>query len=284
MCDGITSLIQEVGYDTAVHLLAMESISKPQNETPVYHKFYGGVYIREAVLPANSLIVGHRHKTDHLNMMLSGKMMMLKETGEWVIIEAPYMSLGKPGRKVAVTLEECVWQNIHPTTETSVEKVEEMFLEKDKFEMTNSQNIIDVEEDHEDFTEVCNLLGMTESEVHVLSTNEEDCIEFPDGVYKVIVAPSPIHGKGLFATASIKAGEVVCPARIGMFRTPAGRYINHSISSNVEMRMYENGDVDVVAMRDIAGNFGGELGEELTTDYYDAFTGTRYKLEESCQE
>ena len=106
---------------------------------------------------------------------------------------------------------------------------------------------------------------------------------------KTVVAPSPIHGRGLFARAPIAHGEVVCikgghgfdratlarvaaelgPAEIqvadGFFIGPltAGErdgsmiFSNHSCEPNIGLQ----GQVVFVAMRDIAA------GEELTHDW-----------------
>lgn len=77
---------------------------------------------------------------------------------------------------------------------------------------------------------------------------------------------SPIEGWGLFATADIPAGEIIAPARIGNCRTPAGRYTNHSGLPNAVMTDSDNG-LDLVALRYIYGNKGGQLGEEILINY-----------------
>ena len=107
-----------------------------------------------------------------------------------------------------------------------------------------------------------------------------DQISFPFGEYKVEVKDSRLHGKGLFASSSIKEGEVFAPARLGDMRTPAGRYINHAILPNAVMFMEESGDVYVRAIRDIKGKLGGQIGEEILVDYYTTFLNTR---EKTCQ-
>jgi hypothetical protein len=89
------------------------------------------------------------------------------------------------------------------------------------------------------------------------------------------VGPSPIHGQGLFSTVPVRAGEVVCPARIGDMRTPGGRYINHAKNPNAVMQQAGGGDMAVVALRDIAGAHGGDIGEEITVDYRQAVEAGR---------
>jgi len=106
---------------------------------------------------------------------------------------------------------------------------------------------------------------------------------------KAKVAPSPIHGRGLFAVAPVARGEVVCvkgghvfdglrleelaprlgPAEIqiaeDLFIGPVEEseregsmiYSNHSCEPNIGVR----GEITFVALRDIAA------GEELTHDW-----------------
>jgi len=101
----------------------------PQVECPVKHYFGPGLYVREVTMPAGSVIVGKPHKTEHLCVMLKGKMHILKEDGTTVEIVAPVTFVAPPGRKVALILETVVFQNIFATDETDVEKLEHMFVE-----------------------------------------------------------------------------------------------------------------------------------------------------------
>jgi len=120
---------------------------------------------------------------------------------------------------------------------------------------------------------------------------------------KTAVKPSPIHGKGLFATAPIRKGEVVCvkgghvftgenlrgiTARLGpaeiqiaddLFIGPLDEeereggmiYSNHSCDPNIGIQ----GQVVFLAMRDIAA------GEELTHDWATTDNDT-YEMECNC--
>ena len=89
----------------------------------------------------------------------------------------------------------------------------------------------------------------------------------PIGGYKIKVAPSGIEGQGLFATANIKAGETIAPARVNGMRTIAGRFTNHSISPNAEMVHGQGTDILLIALRPIAGCTGGQDGDEITINY-----------------
>jgi len=101
----------------------------PQVECTEKHYFGPGMYVKEVTMPAGSVIVGKPHKTEHLCVMLQGRMQLLKEDGSVVELVAPTTFVGKPGRKVAHIIETVVFQNIFATDETDVEKLEAMFVE-----------------------------------------------------------------------------------------------------------------------------------------------------------
>jgi hypothetical protein len=110
---------------------ALESamLTQPQTECPVTHHFGPGVYIREVRIPAGLLVVGHSHRDENLNIMLAGKMALLVD-GQISIVEAPFMKVALPGRKVGYAIEETVWQNVYATDETDIAKLEEMYVDK----------------------------------------------------------------------------------------------------------------------------------------------------------
>jgi hypothetical protein len=101
----------------------------PQVECTEKHYFGPGMYVKEVTMPAGSVIVGKPHKTEHLCVMLQGRMRLLKDDGSVVELVAPATFVGKPGRKVAHIIETVVFQNIFATDETDVEKLEAMFVE-----------------------------------------------------------------------------------------------------------------------------------------------------------
>ena len=124
--DQIMNEIQTIGDIDAVeaHMLTL-----PQTECPVEHIFGPGIYIRQVLMPAGSLVIGHSHKIPSLNMVLSGKLALLEGDVRREIV-APYIFTSKEGRKVAYVLEDCVFQNIYATEETDLDKLEEMCVEK----------------------------------------------------------------------------------------------------------------------------------------------------------
>ncbi len=237
----------------------------------VVHRFGPGLYIRELSMPAGATAIGHHQRFRQVNIVLAGRVTVVTDDGSLREIVAPHFFVGEPGRKVGYVHEDTVWQNIYATTETDVERLEAMLLRKSATFLRHQQRRAALALTHEadrcDFDAVLEESAISAEQAAAEAENPDDQIPFPDGSYAVRVAPSPIHGQGLFATSSLEAGDVVAPALIGGCRTPAGRFTNHSVTPNAVMLARPNGDVDLVAMAPIDGSRGGQLGDEVTIDY-----------------
>lgn len=239
-----------------------------QAECPVTHRFGPGIYIREMSAKAGAYLIGHKHLDTHMNVLVSGKVVLFKETGETLEIAAPFTFVGEPGRKLAYVVEDMVWQNIYATNETNVEKLESALFETSAEWKANQRFLTHRNDDDiADFHDAIATFGFDAETVQSISENTADLIPFPFGEYKVVTAPSPIAGKGMFASGNIAALEAIAPARIGGKRTPAGRYVNHAKEPNAIAVKAANDDVYLFAVRDIAGSTGSALGEEITLDY-----------------
>lgn len=244
----------------------------PQADCPVIHHFGPGIYVREVTLPAGVTAIGHAQRTEHLNIMLKGRVLMYREDGSTVELAAPALFVAPPGRKIGDVIEDVVWLNVYATSETDVEELERTYLDKSPAwqadrERRGSRERDAREADRADFLAMAAEAGVTPEDIRAQSERTEDLVGMPQGSWAVMVSDSLIEGKGLFATAPIAAGALICPGRIGGKRTPAGRYTNHSATPNARAVPCLNGDVEFVAMRDIAGCRGGQPGDEITLDY-----------------
>ena len=113
------------------NLLNGDTNSVPGTELPVIHHCGAGIYIRELHMPAGMVVVGHRHTEDGMNVMLTGKMALINESGELEYLEAPQTFESKAGvRKAAYIMEEVIWQNVFATKETDVATLEDQLIEK----------------------------------------------------------------------------------------------------------------------------------------------------------
>jgi hypothetical protein len=105
-------------------------LERPQVEMPLKHQFAPGVYFREILMPAGTFVVGHEHKTDHFNVILTGRARVLID-GVVEELAAPAVFRSGPGvRKVLYILEDMRWATIHPTQETDVDKLEAELIVK----------------------------------------------------------------------------------------------------------------------------------------------------------
>jgi len=99
---------------------------------PLVHRFTEGLYVREILMPAGSLITSKIHKTQHQFFILKGAVSVWNNDGEEVYLEAPYIGTTEPGtRRVLYIWEDCIWATSHPNPDNeTVEEIEERILEK----------------------------------------------------------------------------------------------------------------------------------------------------------
>jgi hypothetical protein len=108
--------------------------TQPQVPCPVTHRFAPGVYLREIFMPAGTIVIGAEHRTEHFNVVLTGRA-RLQVAGQWEEIAAPCTFVSKPGvQKTLRILEDMRWQTIHPTTKTDPEELEaELIVVTDQY-------------------------------------------------------------------------------------------------------------------------------------------------------
>lgn len=271
---------------TDVDSAELELLNHPQVDCPVVHHFGPGICIREVFMPAGTIAIGHRQKFDQLNIMIRGKVLIAKDDGTTQIMTAPMIFTGKAGRKIGYVMEDMVWQNVYATDLKDASTVEDFFIEKSEQWHDDQATKFALESvtraaDRNDYMLLLEECGIPHSQARQQSEDESDQMWVDNSVTRVDV--SPIEGKGLFATADIATGSVICSARIDGKRTQAGRFTNHSLFPNAKMVLLPNGDIDLVAIADIEGCKGGSIGTEITIDYRQALSlsGIEFKQKES---
>ena len=265
-------ILQSLVAVADINQIEQAMMQEKQVECSVIHRFGPGLYIREVHVPADTFAVGHRQKTEHMNVFLKGRVTVFNDNGTTSELVAPMIFVGNPGRKIGYVHEDMVWLNVYSTDETDVNTLEDMFIEKsmtweEQAKIAKKSNLLAV---NDDYQAVLSEFGFCHETAVAQSENTSDQTPFPHGSYKCKVGKSDIHGMGIFATASIVDGELIAPARIDGKRTPAGRYTNHSQFPNAEMRINARGDIDLVAIKCIKGCPGGMDGEEVTINYRQA--------------
>ena len=109
--------------------------SVPQVDCPVRHYFAPGMYAREITIPKGTVLTGAIHKTENLVVLSKGALRLVTDTGT-VDIFAPCTMTCQPGTKnAAFALEDSVWTNFFPTTETDTDALVELLTEAKSSEL-----------------------------------------------------------------------------------------------------------------------------------------------------
>lgn len=253
-------------------LAFLENVKEFENElkkheqiemTPIHHFFISGAYIRELLIPAGTMLVGRKHATEHVSIMLSGEMTVLSEGGA-KRIKAPYVHVGAPGTKrVGYAHQDSKWITVHITGNTDLSEIEKEEFE-DEISMFDFASGVAIDNQitaaRKDFENVLEESGFTADQARHETEIEEDRIDIDLDEIGLSIRTSPIEGVGVFVVNNIGKDELIGPARMDGMRTQLGRYINHSPIPNAVIRQVHD-DLYVVALSGIIA------GEEITIDY-----------------
>lgn len=116
----------------SIEAIEAKMLDWPQVECPLTHHFPPGVYLREILMPAGSIIIGHEHRTHHANLVTAGKALVMVN-GRPFILEAPSCFESEPGvRKVLFILEDMRFITVHanPDDERDLDKLAERLIVK----------------------------------------------------------------------------------------------------------------------------------------------------------
>ncbi len=104
-------------------------VEHKEGELPITHSFSNGVYAREIFMPKGMIVVGHMHKTRHLNIVSTGSAKVWINN-EFHYIKAPItFESNENTRKVLYIEEDMFWTTIHPTNETDLEQLTENLID-----------------------------------------------------------------------------------------------------------------------------------------------------------
>lgn len=103
-------------------------------ETPLVHRFTPGLYIREILVPAGSLVTSRIHRTTHPFVISKGVISVWTKEDGVQHLRAPHTGITRPGtRRLLYAHEDTIWTTFHPTDETDVETIEAAILEPHPF-------------------------------------------------------------------------------------------------------------------------------------------------------
>ena len=112
--------------------ITKEFLEHPQVECPVTHNFAPDIYVREIFMPADTVVIGHKHLTEHFNVILKGKCrVIIGDVVEELTAPCTFVS-GAGSQKIVNVLEDCIWQTVHsnPDNATDIETLESRYVIK----------------------------------------------------------------------------------------------------------------------------------------------------------
>lgn len=93
-------------------------------DMPVEHTFADGMYMRKLFIPKGSVVIGKIHRKPCMNIVASGDITVLTETG-CARVQAGYTVQSPAGiMKVGYAHEDTVFINVFRTAETDIDKIE----------------------------------------------------------------------------------------------------------------------------------------------------------------
>lgn len=137
----------EVGFVTSVGVgagsemsgllarLQEEMMSCPQVECQIREHFAPGLYAREITIPKGACLIGAIHKTKNMAVLSRGRLRVVTDSGDVEIAAHTVMTVEPGSRNAVFALEDSVWTNYHPTTETDPDKLVEMFTHSRREEL-----------------------------------------------------------------------------------------------------------------------------------------------------
>lgn len=136
MAGPVASTSLEVPPAAKKEIEAIESklLQLDQVDCPLTHRFCPGAYLREIEMPAGAFIIGHEHKTEHFNIVLTGRAkVMMNGVVEEIVAPAIFPSAAGV-RKLLYIIEPMRWATLHPTNETDLGQLEkDLIIKSDAF-------------------------------------------------------------------------------------------------------------------------------------------------------
>jgi hypothetical protein len=137
-CDKIGKILEiEEPFDFQV---ALQSVDAPENfidqvelkimgteeiDFPLTHSFTPGMYIRQILMPAGSILTSKIHKTTHPFVISKGDISVWTKETDTVRFKAPHTGITIPNtRRLLYAHEDTIWTTFHATNETDVETIE----------------------------------------------------------------------------------------------------------------------------------------------------------------
>ncbi len=124
------SIIPEAKTNADIERVEAEMLHVPQVECPLRHRFAPGMYLREVFMPKGAFVIGHEHRTEHFNIVLSGSALVMIEGEVQRIVGPCIFKSGAGVRKVLFIEEDMRWATTHVTDLTDLKELEAQLIVK----------------------------------------------------------------------------------------------------------------------------------------------------------
>lgn len=129
----------EQSFTDQIAVIVEHCKAMAQVDCPVTHRFAPGVYLREISMPADTVVIGKVHKTEHFNILLKGACLIVHADGLRDELRAPCTFVSKPNvQKVLYITEDMIWQTVHVTDETDLKKLEVILISPEHPELSDA--------------------------------------------------------------------------------------------------------------------------------------------------
>lgn len=104
------------------------AVDLPQTDCNTEHTFGDGWYVRQVTIPAGTCAMGHRHRFETLNNVVSGHAKIMTDDGVRDVF-GPATFTSPPGRKLVFAVTDTVWQNVIATDLKDPDAIEALMVE-----------------------------------------------------------------------------------------------------------------------------------------------------------
>lgn len=99
-----------------LNLLELEMLKYPTRELPLIHRFTPGLYIREILMPKDTLLTSVKHLTTHPFFIMKGDVSVWYHDAPVQRYRAPYTGITQAGtRRLLFAHEDTIWTTVHVT-------------------------------------------------------------------------------------------------------------------------------------------------------------------------
>ncbi len=236
----------------------LRGLGLPLVDIPTETMVDDGMCLRTVFIPAGTIMTGALGRADTLNVLF-GDITVTTDEGTKRLTGFNVIKGTAGAKRAGVSHADTWWTTIHRTELTNLAAIEDEYTDESA-DLLSRRRSSSIKADQDDYAALMQKMGISEEIMAAMVNCTDDLIPMPVEFTLLRLRQSSIHGQGMFATANIGAMETICPMRLDGMRTPAGRYINRSVSANAEA-FAKGADLWLRTTRQVFE------GEEITLDY-----------------